>query len=91
MSDAFGHRDFLRTMIRITSTTTPQAIEISSQDMLATPVYRFRRSALDQALFLKQRVHRTAGFRPALADSIFAVCQELRRLTSIAVRKAPPT
>jgi hypothetical protein len=33
-----GQRVFLRKMIRITSTTTPQAIEISSQDMLATPV-----------------------------------------------------
>jgi len=31
-------RVFLRKMIRTTSTTTPQAIEISSQDMLATPV-----------------------------------------------------
>jgi hypothetical protein len=53
MSDGLAnHRDFLRTMIRITSTTTPQAIAISSQDMLATPVYRFRRSAPDQAFFL---------------------------------------
>jgi hypothetical protein len=48
---AFDQRDFLRAMIRITSTTTPQAIAISSQDMLATPVYRFSGSALDQALF----------------------------------------
>jgi len=49
-----GQRDFLRAMIRITSTTTPKAIEISSQDMLATPVYRFCRSALDQALFFSR-------------------------------------
>jgi hypothetical protein len=38
MSGRKYQRVFLRKMIRITSTTTPQAIKISSQDMVATPV-----------------------------------------------------